>query len=393
MTILIVAGTLFSELSDTNKVIRTQGGIRLSKSNNSAAYNNQFVEILPTTSAELLKRQRSAQFIDKTRLRSENSLIAIDQIFYRLASLKILDPALGDLNDATRQFWVNRVLVFQNPNGGFGEWEYDSSSISATYKALQILDWLGDTSINKSLVKGFLDLIRNTLTGGFNSHIQDADSDVISTYYGIASYKLLGLTIPNELDIKILLQKAQNLNPDTAIVPSNEFGGFGLQTNNQTVFWTSGVEATRAAVMGLDLIGSSPSNVSAAIDFTQGLQAVTIGGFIDTPNPPNSVTGAYTSSALDVVYALGGTPSFPQKAIDYLLSLELPDGSFSRKDTSSSSTLKATYFALNGLTLLGSQPANSAGTLNYILNWMPTGDGFGGTPGELPTLRETFDAV
>ncbi|MFW9780395.1 MAG: prenyltransferase/squalene oxidase repeat-containing protein, partial [Candidatus Heimdallarchaeota archaeon] len=25
--------------------------------------------------------------------------------------------------------------------------------------------------------------------------------------------------------------------------------------------------------------------------------------------------------------------------------------------------------------------------------WMPTGDGFGGTPGELPTLRETFDAV
>ena len=63
----------------------------------------------------------------------------MDQIYYRIGSIFLLDPNLGNISNEIQTYWTNQVLSFQNTDGGFGAWKHDDSSISNTRNALSIL--------------------------------------------------------------------------------------------------------------------------------------------------------------------------------------------------------------------------------------------------------------
>ena len=350
--------------------------------------------LMPSSGPELLHRLRTKTFIHSTQSVSANNATNIDQIYYRLATLYVLDSTLSMLTPETKSFWISQVKSFQSSTGGFGTWKRDYSSVSSTFKAVQVLEWLGDTTYNKTAVKFFLDRLYNNLTGGFVSHLRDSDSDVYSSYLAVKTYNLLGATLPNVTATIAMFQRAQNLNPDpnTTIVPTNEEGGFGAQTNNvKNIYWTSEAIITRAAVEALQILGATPLDASAVVNFLQGLET-TQGGFVNTWSGL-SMSASYTEAAVHALSIAGSQPPNVAATIQYLQSLERADGGYAVKETVNRSSLKGTYFAVRSLVLLGSGPANLQKTMDYLTNWVPSEGGFGGEPGATPSLRETFDAV
>ncbi len=354
----------------------------------------QNIILEPTQFAELLTRIRTQHFVNSTRAVVSNNASALDLIFYRLAAIKVLDPTLSNVSQTLRDFLSTQVLSFQNLDGGFGNWYKDKSSVSSTYKALQVLNWLGYTNYNATAVELFLNARQNSLTKGFVSDRYDSDSDVYTTYLAVKAYKLLGKTPPNASLVAQLFINAQNLN--SSVVPNNEIGGFGDQTNSvKNVYWQSKVTTTRAAIMGLYELGYNVSNVidvTAALNFVKGVQISAIGSFANTPSIAKD-SATYTEAALDVIYFLNGTPKDAAKAETYLLSLENSDGGFKLDSSSTLSSLKGTYFAIKALQYLSSAPSNQTKTLEFLLNFAYSTDGFGDMPGDGPRLRSTFDGV
>ncbi len=369
---------------------------------NSAGFGNAVsgqAVYYPSSPPDLLTRSRTHKFILKTQNVPENNATNIDQIYYRLAAIRILDPSLGNLTQSLKQFWIDQILSFQRASGGFGTWQYDYSSLSSTYKAVQSLKWLGYTGLNETAVLSYLDRLRNTLTNGYNSHLRDTDSDVYSTYLAVLTYNALGKTPPNATAVAQVFIKAQNIGANVSNV---EVGGFGKQTNrfaNPPVYWTSEVTISRAALVGLRTLNytlDTVINKSAALNFLRSLQDPVTGGWFNTPYDATlvrSMSAAHVEAALDAITLLGGTPSDPVAAQNFLLSLETPDGGFRLTNISTKASLKGTFFSLKALELLGANPSNVTKTLQWLLNWIPQQGGFGGFPGDDPSLRETFDAV
>ncbi|MFW9990777.1 MAG: prenyltransferase/squalene oxidase repeat-containing protein [Candidatus Odinarchaeota archaeon] len=353
----------------------------------------------PGTYAELLTRTRTRNFILSTQSVAANNATSMDQIYFRLASLQILDPTLSNLTVATRDYWIDQILSFQDTNGGFGGWKHDESSVSNTFNALQSLKWLDNlATVNKTAVKDFLDRLRITLTNGYASNFFDSDSDVYSTYLAVKSYELLDILPVNPSDVAQVFVNAQNLDPDPLVVPVEQYGGFGMQTNSQSaIYWTSEVKVTRAALLGMAALGFSATDNDSAYTFVSGLQSTIHGGFANvypTSTLPTPVlTGPYTTAALESIYLLDRLPLDTTGAVQYLQALETPDGGFRLEESSNSSSLRGTYYALRGLQLLGSMPSNTTKTIDYLVNYSPDDYGFGGVPGESSSLRETFDAV
>ncbi len=357
-----------------------------------------YLEYTPTDPPDLLTRTRTHDFILKTQNVPENNATNIDQIYYRLGAIRILDPTLGNISQSLKQYWINQILSFQRTNGGFGSWKRDFASLSSTYKAIQSLTWLGYTGLNGTVVTGFLDRLRNSLTNGYNSHLLDSDSDVYSTHLAVLTFDLLGSSPPNASDVAQVFIRAQNLGANVSTVES---GGFGKQTNRfaiPPIYWTSEVTVTRAAIIGLVTLNytlAATINTTEALTFLKNLQDGTTGGWFNTPYdaPTSPRSASHTAAALEAISLLGGTPSDPTGAKNFLLSLETPEGGFRLSTISSSASLKGTFFSLKGLELLGATPSNVTKTLEWLLNWTPNQGGFGGFPGDDASLRETFDAV
>ncbi|MFW9968558.1 MAG: prenyltransferase/squalene oxidase repeat-containing protein [Candidatus Odinarchaeota archaeon] len=337
---------------------------------------------VPNNDAELLYRTRTYHFINQSQSLSKYDSVSIEQIFYRLGALKILDPTLSNVSSSKLNYWINQTLLFQNINGGFGNWQYDRTGVFETNKATKIFNWSNYIGMNKTLISNYLENNRNSLTGGYNTHIYDRDSDIFSTFLAMDAYKHLSLELISPSILEDVLVRAQN--PD---------GGFGLQTNNiKGIFWTSTIEATWAAIMGLQMLNSSGADLSNAVSFLKGLQTLN-GGYVNFADVNQIPTGYYTALALEAIYERGSTPLNTTKAIEFLLSLENPDGGFKVKTSSPTSSLQGTYYAVKGLSLLGSTPTNISKTIDFILNGLILKGGFGKNPGAIPTLRYTFDAV
>ncbi|MFW9832020.1 MAG: prenyltransferase/squalene oxidase repeat-containing protein [Candidatus Thorarchaeota archaeon] len=105
-----------------------------------------------------------------------------------------------------------------------------------------------------------------------------------------------------------------------------------------------------------------------------------------------TTTASYTAAALDSIYHLNGTAVNVTSVTEYLYSLETLNGGFRYSPTSTDSSLIGTYFAVQALSILGESPTNITATIDFVSH-PPASDGYGGVPGESPTLRETFDAV
>ncbi len=346
-------------------------------------------QVYPEIPAELTDRARTANFIRSTRAVQTFNMSSMDQIFYRVATLQLIDPTLANLPAAVKSQFIAEVLLKQNTNGGFGAWEKDSSSLTSTYQAVQVLEWLGQ-SYNKTLVQSYLDRLRNLVSDGFNSHLLDGDSDIYSTSLAITTYSLMGLTPVNVTNLVSKIQNAQNL--DSTFVPANELGGFGMQTNSlKGIYWTSEIPVSSIAISALNLLSSSVVDSASAISFLQGMQLST-GGFVKSPSLVTSGL-SYTAVALRALNLLGSAPVDAVKAETYVRSLEQTSGGFLLKDTSTSASLKGTYFGVLALKELGVTPMNVTATEDFVLNMPFLQDGFGATPGASPSLRETFDAV
>ncbi|MCE7733294.1 MAG: hypothetical protein GPJ54_00355, partial [Candidatus Heimdallarchaeota archaeon] len=345
------------------------------------------------TNAEYTTRSRTVSLISQTRALANNNASSLDMIFYRLVALKTLDPLLGNLSSSVQSYWINQVLSFQNSNGGFGAWYKDDSSVSNTYKALVVLDLLSyDFSSLETGISVYLERLRNTLTNGYNSNLADGDSDVKSTYYAVKAYALMGMLPPVDSDVATSLKRAQNTASD---------GGFGLQSNNiKGIAWTSEVSTSFRALEALKLLGTTADDENAALDFIKIRQTLPSsageGGFTNIiASLSSGTTLSYTSSAIRALNLFNTVANDSTAVKNYILSLEnTTDGSFKIKSSTSFSSLKATYFAVIGLDKLsGERPSNMQSTINYLVNFGFTTDGYGGTPGEEATMRETFDAV
>ncbi len=337
--------------------------------------NNPLVSSVPVYDLKTLS------FVNQTRNIDENNAASIEQIYFRVGTIKILDPTLSSLSPSEVSYLISQVLSFQRTSGGFGNWEDDRSSISPTHMALQVLDWLGYSGLNVTSIELYLDKLQNSLTDGFNSHLLDKDSDVHSTYLAIKSYQLIGSAPNNITSVVEYLRRAQNLD-----------GGFGLQTNDEkAIYWTSRATVSQDALLGLDVYAQDANNPIAALNFLQGLQLISSGGYVNQVDIISTST-SYTAAALDSIYFLNGTALNTTAVTEYLFSMEDINGGFRLKPTSIDSSLIGTYFAVRALSILGESPTNITATIDYMSH-PPTSDGYGGTPGESPTLRETFDAV
>lgn len=354
--------------------------------------DNTPLALQPSIGAELTDSASTANFLRSLQNTAKYNASNIDQIYYRLAAYRILDPTLVDLPVDISNVFVSSILSFQNPDGGFGQWHRDTSGISSTKKAVEVLSWLGELGqINATLVGEYLNSIRNQLTSGFNSNKYDSDADIYTSTLGVESYDILGLSLTNKTDITNMFLRSQNNSTDPLLVPTIELGGFGKQTNNQKgIFWSSQATVSRAAVHSLQIL-ATPFVSTDTVNFLKSLQT-TNGGFVND-KLSISESSSYTSSALEAIYMLSSTPQDAVKAIGYIQSLETSDGGFKLTAGSVGSSMKATYYCLNSLSLLSSSPSNVTKTKEFLLNWLPTSGGYGGYPGEEATLRETFDAV
>ncbi len=391
---IVMLGSSFSVASSTSSV----EGLNVTKNEIMIKRSQGDLILVPTTPPDLLTRTRSLNFIKSTQNVPENNATNIDQIYYRVGAMRILDPTLSNVSQAQKQFWINQILSFQKSSGGFGTWKHDRSTLSSTYKAIQILQWLGYNNLNVTLVTSYLDRLRNSLTNGYNSYLKDTDSDVYSTHLAVLSYSILGKIPPNASDVAQVFIRAQNLGSN---VSSIEQGGFGKQSNRfKQIFWTSEITITRAALVGLKTLNqdlTTSVNVTAALEFLISLQSTT-GGWVNTYNDliigTSAISASHTAAALEAITLLNGTARIDSNAArNFLLSLETPEGGFKLKIISSEPSLKGTFFSLLALDYLGAKPTNTTATLQWLLNWTPNKGGFGGEPGSEPTLRETFDAV
>ena len=350
------------------------------------------IGITPTTFASLLYEDDTFNFIENSRFISDNQGSAVEDIYYRLGVVKLLDPQLNNLSSNLKTAWTTKVLSFQNPDGGFGSWEGDKSSVTSTKNALQVLSWLNTLNqINTTHTQVYLDSLHNTLTGGYESDNYDTDSDVYSTHLAVIAYNLLGLSPIGPSNVSDLFIRAQN---DGTALPSTELGGFGKQTNNiRGIYWTSEISVTSAAITGLDILGSIASiDQSAASSFINGLKQGS-GGYLNDHVTIASSSITYTSSAIEGLSILGAIPSDTSSQEGFIYGLEEIDGGFRLKSTSTKSSLIATYFAVNALDLLGLEPTDVQNTIDYVLDFSSFTDGYGSSPSASPTLRETYDAV
>ncbi len=371
---LMLAGSIASDQTSVEEISIQAGDLTL----------------YPDTDPDLLARTRTANFVKSSRALPSSNGSSLDQVYYRVAALRVLDPSLGNLSSSQKQFYINQVLSFQNTNGGFGGWWKDRSSLGNTYKAVQALSWLGHTGLDTVKVKTYLDRLQNTLTKGFNSHLADSDSDVYTTSQAVETYTLLGQSIPSRADVLNLLQNSQNLN--AAKVSPSEIGGFGLQTNVlKNIYWKSEVTTTSAVLHALNVLGSNAKNSTEAANYLKNTQTSS-GGFVND-YILKKISGSYTEAALEGLQVLSTLPTDSVKAETYLRSLELPNGGFALKTASVDSSLKGTFFGVKGLELLGVKPTNVTKTIEYLLTLPDMNDGFGQQPGELASLRETFDGV
>jgi len=346
-------------------------------------------DVYPEFPAELTDRARTANFIRSTRAIQKYNMSSMEQIFFRVATLKLLDPTLSNLPTTTKNQFIAETQLMQNSNGGFGAWKKDGSDLSSTYLGVQIFEWLGH-SYDKGLVQSYLDRLRNLVSDGFNSNLQDGDSDAYSTSTGILAYTTMGLLPANSSNLVSKLQNAQNLN--AASVPANEIGGVGYQTNSLTgVYWSSEVPVTSIAISALNSLSSNLTDISSAVTFIQSMQ-LSSGGFVKTPSIiSSSIT--YTAAALKALNLLSSAPVDAVKAESYVRSYETSNGGFLLKSSSTEPSLRGTYYGVLALSELGKTPINVTATENYMLNMPFLQDGFGSNPGASPSLRETFDAV
>ncbi len=317
-----------------------------------------------------------------------NDMNNLDEIYYKVMTLYRFDQTLSRLSLEERANIADRVKAFQNPNGGFGNWDGDRSFIHPTTKAIETLAALGAKPGNVTNAIDFIYRLQITglsdpySNGGFKSYLQDSDADISATYEAVQALVLLDATIPNRGDVVRYLQNHQN--PD---------GGFGYQTHaRRGIYWTSTAVHTYDGVESLRLLGAEPLEKEKAIRFLQSLQTGE-GGFANDKGIDSKAFAGYTYAAVNALAILGAEPTNRDAVISFLEQSQREDGGFGATILSQESGMDSTFFAVSALSALEVPLDRYAEAIDYVMAYEKNDGGFGAYPGDKSTLRMTFDAI
>ncbi|MEW6035846.1 MAG: prenyltransferase/squalene oxidase repeat-containing protein [Candidatus Micrarchaeota archaeon] len=329
----------------------------------------------------------SDDFIKSAQNIPENDYNRLSDIHQMVMILYEHDSTLSALAPETKSRLIKNVRSFQNPNGGFGDWENDRSKTESTRLALETLKALGSGPMNRSGAVHFLsDLQVTNLTYGnygFRSHLQDPDADLSSTYDAIVSFELLGEPVPNSVQAVEYVKQHQNKD-----------GGFGLGTNRKAgVSWPSEMSLTYRGLRALDSLGSKPDFEDEAVSYIKGLQTAD-GGFSASKSISARATTAATYNAIMALEVLGEAPDRPADARSFLENNAGEGGGFLENSLDTEESLHSTYWAIAALKTLGAG-ISGFDSDSYALGYDSSRNdgGFGEFPGGGSSIRYTFDAI
>ncbi len=328
----------------------------------------------------------SEDFVQSAQNVPETDLNRLNDVYYRVMTLRTIDPSLSMLNDTEKQEIINHTKAMQASVGGFGDWSNDRAKAGSTRRALEVLDALGAEPDNRTKLLSWMRRlqVKNLTYGshGFRSYLQDSDADISATYNIIRSFQLLGEPVPNRQ--AVITYAKQHQNPD---------GGFGLQTvRNADVFWPSTAVHTYRGIRTLDILGAEPDFRDKAVDFLTSLQQSN-GGFANTPSGSRGKT-AYTYDVVLALQALGEPVPRTDAVSSFLQNNQRVNGGYTESTVDNKEAMHSTFWAVETLKTLGTDvSADKAQDFVQASDRLENDGGFGNVPGMGSGIRFTFDAV
>ncbi len=214
----------------------------------------------------------------------------MDTTFYGMHLWELLKPhtdipninKVKDVNVTAMLFWVNRS---QTVSGGFAIDQDRSPDMISTYQALYLItnyasetNWtVDDILLNRTTTIQWILDCRDG--GGFKLNPASALPSVSATAAALMALDSLGALTEISDDLQTIrdwiLDRQTNIS-----IPSHYYGGYeeGELTNDTNIV------STYYALLALELLGSTPRNIDAVVDFILNCQTANDGGFAIVPN-------------------------------------------------------------------------------------------------------------
>ena len=326
----------------------------------------------------------SFRFIQNSQNIELNRMKDLSEI-HHVVAIYALGEGVASMNATLRGQMIVRIQSYQNPDGGFGDWDGDRSKAGSTRMAVETLSLLGAIPLDSTGVESFISRLQvNGLAygnHGFRSSIKESDADISTTWDAVRALSLLGHPVPNATGVIQYVHDHRN-----------DDGGYGYQTNRPAgIHWQSTTLHTQRALSTLAILNAEPEFVLETRNFVLSTQNAG-GGFANTPM--DSARVAYTRNALTALALLAEPVPRSDDVRQFVHLNQMADGGWVEYDLDLQTGLHSTHFALDALQHLGDDSSDGTAT-EYARQVMstPMDGGFGNQPGMDSNIRVTFDAI
>lgn len=173
-----------------------------------------------------------------------SSLSYLTHSYWSIAGLQLIG-GLDSVN-LDRKGLLNWLFYLSKPDGTYSNYPGYNSTLSSTYRALQILQILGEETPEDSLLNSTLQNYQLP-SGGFLQSLDKTIPSMEATFYGVSLALMLGQNI-DRIQIENFVLSLQN-----------EDGGFGLRPG-----FTSRVESSFYAILTLMLLSSGDTGLPSS---------------------------------------------------------------------------------------------------------------------------------
>jgi len=229
-----------------NYVVKRQnkdGGYTFAQGAESNAQDTYYgLAILSSLNSPLLNVEKTASFVKETRLDT------IYPIYYTAKALELLGKGI----DENLKNHLIPILKFNRFFGSINFYSEVSSEFTITYMSLELARML-KLKIDRKEVAGWLLSVRN-IDGGFGSR---GLSNINSTYYAIASLKLLDVSLKDPQETLKFVKACEKPEGGFTVIPIN---------------FTPYMEYTFYGMMTLDLVGEKSRYPRQTIDWILSCQ-------------------------------------------------------------------------------------------------------------------------
>ncbi|MGG5331100.1 prenyltransferase/squalene oxidase repeat-containing protein [Enterococcus sp. AZ163] len=188
---------------------------------------------------------------------------------------------------------------------------------------------------------------------GFKS---DRSPQNFSALHVVADMTLLGESIPNSTELKVILNSSQN-----------DDGGFAEQASLLSELFT-----TYCVVFTEYILGDSTYDVEKCVNFVRSCQNPD-GGFGNAPGYPSDIW--HTNFGTLILHVLDAHPNDKEQLIQYLLNAQNSDGGFGVVPNGISETF-STFRAIDSLLVLGVDIPDKKKTTTWLQNLQDNSGGF-----------------